>query len=325
MTKKILVPLDGSTISQSIVSWAGELARAMDGELRLLTVIDPKDFEVFEAVNNSVFEHENLSVFGGPVETAAKTPTDIIDALGIQFRIELEAKAKALGKAGIKAEVKIEYGSPAEVIVAEAKTQNVDMIAMTTRRGSALARGILGSVTDRVLHSTSVPVLTLHPNQIGNAMESNGLIRKIVIPLDGSELSETAVRPALEIARASKADVTFLRVVNTPLYAFDSGVLGAGALLYDREIEMGTQEEDAMAYLKGLVEEAGLMGIKAHATVRIGNASLQIASESITDSGSIVVMATSGASGLKRWVIGSVADKVIRSGNVPVLVIPHAK
>ena len=91
-------------------------------------------------------------------------------------------------------------GSPAETVVAEANTVGAYLIAMSTRNESALARGILGSVTDRVLHSTCIPLLILQPENMSDESVGSGFVQHIVVPLDGSMLSEEAIAPATALA-----------------------------------------------------------------------------------------------------------------------------
>jgi nucleotide-binding universal stress UspA family protein len=189
---------------------------------------------------------------------------------------------------------------------------------MATRRESALARGVLGSVTDRVLHSTSIPLLTLYPGEIHEFEKTNGGPERVIVPLDGSALSESAVKPAMEIVQASGAKVIFTEILR--LLFFGVGVAGMEYGAGDFGIDV--QKKEISSYLQGFVDDAELTGVKASANVRSGSPSQQIVEEASEIDGSIIVMASHGSGGLKRWVVGSVADKVIRSARRPVLVIP---
>jgi len=192
---------------------------------------------------------------------------------------------------------------------------------MSTRRESALARGILGSVTDRVLHSTTTPLLVLQPEDLEDDSVGTRFIRRIVVPLDGSTLSEQAVAPAVALARATGAELVFTEIVRIPTYGMEMGGLGYRSVHYAEAFSTELQEEEAARYLAAFVENAETAGLKAQAKVRTGNPSIQIVDEA-TAPGSVIVMATHGAGGIKRWMIGSVTDKAIRSAHRPVLVIP---
>ena len=149
MFKKILVPIDGSEESRTIVRWAAGLARANKAEITLLSVIDPEEFRIVE------------STAIGPFSTDA--PTEVIAEFVEKRKVELETEVETLRATGLAVGVIAIDGTPAETISAEAKKLDADLIAMSTRRESALARGILGSVTDRVLHSTTTPLRILQP------------------------------------------------------------------------------------------------------------------------------------------------------------------
>jgi len=205
MFKKILVPLDGSEHARKIVGWATGLARVLGAEIILLSVIDPEDIDILEATTRGL---EKRSATGGSaVGSAVRTPADVINRSIAQAENDLQVEAETISSAGVKSSISVGAGSPAEVIVSEAHAESIDLIAMATRRESALARGVLGSVTDRVLHSTSIPLLTLYPGEIHEFEKTSGGPERVIVPLDGSALSESAVKPAMEIAQASGAEI----------------------------------------------------------------------------------------------------------------------
>lgn len=307
MFRNILVPIDSSEESRTILRWAVGLAKATKSDLTLLSVIDTEDIQIVEA--------------GARGEELPTAPTGVITQIVEKVTAGLEAEAVELRRTGVAIDVKVVAGPPAEAIVAQAKVIGVDLIAMSTRRESALARGILGSVTDRVLHSTSTPLLILQPEYLTDESLGSGFVQHIVVPLDGSTVSESAVAPATELARATGAELVFTEVVKLPVYGMDMGGLGYGSVHYAEELDTKLQEQAAARYLQTFVEDAESAGLKAHAQVRVGNPSVQIVDEAAAE-GSIVVMATHGAGGIKRWVVGSVTDKAVRSAHRPVLVIP---
>jgi len=307
MFKRILVPIDGSEESRTIVRWAAGLARANDAEITLLSVVDPEEFRIVEATAIGSFSTD--------------APTEVIAEFVEKRKAELETEAQTLRATGLAVDVIAIEGAPAETIVAEAKKLDVDLIAMSTRRESALARGILGSVTDRVLHSTTTPLLVLQPEDLEDDSVGTGFIRRIVVPLDGSTLSEQAVAPAVALARVTGAELVFTEVVRIPTYGIEMGGLGYVSVHYAEAFSTELQEEEGARYLATFVENAETAGLKAQAQVSTGNPSIQIVDEA-TAPGSVIVMATHGAGGIKRWMIGSVTDKAIRSAHRPVLVIP---
>ncbi|MDA1279639.1 MAG: universal stress protein [Chloroflexi bacterium] len=314
MFKKILVPVDSSDESRTIVRWALGLARSMGSELTLLSVVDPEDIEIVDATTRPA-----------RIGSEVQQPSDVIDKVVKKVKSDLESEVAGLKSTGVNIHVRVVPGSPAESIVAEASLLGVDLIAMSTRRESALARGILGSVTDRVLHSTSTPLLILQPEDIEDDEKvGSGYLRHIVVPLDGSSLSEMAVAPANAIATATGAEIIFTGVVRVPVYGIDMGGVGYGPVHYAEQLDTELLEKKMADYLQQFVENAESAGVTARSSVRVGNPSIQIVEEAAAADGTIIVMATRGAGGIKRWVVGSVTDKTVRSAHRPVLVIPPA-
>ena len=320
MFKKILVPLDGSEHARKIVGWATGLARVLGAEIILISVIDPEDIDIFEATTRGL---EKRSPTGSSaVGSAVRTPADVINRAIAQAENDLQVEAETISAAGVKSSISVGAGSPAEVIVSEAHADSVDLIAMATLRESALARGVLGSVTDRVLHSTSIPLLTLYPGEIHEFEKTSGGPERVIVPLDGSALSESAVKPAMEIAQASGAEIIFTEILRLPFFGVGVAGIEYGAGDYAGNFGIDAQKREITEYLQGFIDDAENAGLKASANVRSGSPSQQIVEEASEIDGSIIVMASHGSGGLKRWVVGSVADKVIRSDRRPVLVIP---
>jgi nucleotide-binding universal stress UspA family protein len=311
MIRKVLVPVDGSDTSRTILRWATGLARSSGASIVLLSVVDPEDITFLEAAS-------------APISDGSDTPDKVLSEIVAKTKTSLEDAVAEVEQQGVEATLRVVSGSPAEKIVSEAESIGVDLIAMATRRESALARGVLGSVTDRVLHSTGIPLLALQPEEASAASEG-GLVRRIVVPLDGSELAENAVPLAVSIAKVTGAKLDYLRLVRLPIYGVDMGGVGYGSVHYAETLDTEVLEKEASEYLTAYVENAESAGVKAQAIVGVGNAALRIVDEVGGEPGTIVVMATRGAGGLKRWVVGSVADKVVRSAHVPVLVIPPTK
>lgn len=128
MFRKILVPIDSSDQSRTILRWAVGLAKATKSDLTLLSVIDSEDIQIVEA--------------GARGEERPTAPEGVITKITEKVAADLEVEAAELRGTGIGIDVKVVAGSPAESIVAQANVMGVDLIAMSTRRESALARGI---------------------------------------------------------------------------------------------------------------------------------------------------------------------------------------
>lgn len=141
--------------------------------------------------------------------------------------------------------------------------------------------------------------------------------KHILVPLDGSELAETALNDAFSLAEMSNADITLLQVIPTI-----EQVLGAetGYPIYIDQ-QWASKKTHVQDYLNAVCKRLGHKEIKVHTAIEMGSAPEIIISYAHNHPVDLIVMATHGWSGLKRWVYGSVADKVLRGADLPVLLI----
>jgi nucleotide-binding universal stress UspA family protein len=211
-------------------------------------------------------------------------------------------------------------GDPAEQILRVAKDLNVGLIVMTTHGRGALGRWAFGSVADAVTRTSPVPVFVVRP-QAGDSTIAPD-IRRVVVPLDGSPLAEEGLLTATSLAQrlhvpvhlVTAIDVTkLLPVEMMPTVAFD-------AALY---VETVAQlEADATAWLTQAAGQLQQEGVATTWAILHGSPF-----RAITDTvkpGDVIVMTSHGRSGAKRWLLGSVAEKLIREGPVPVVLVPPA-
>ena len=145
MISKILVPIDGSKVSQKAAKYAVDLAKQTGATLKLLSVID-NSFIIEQAVSSSTSPTHLKEVVEDYLKQSAQAATDAIVKLCKQNRIQCKAA--------------IRKGHPVEEIASEAKKSKVDLIVMGSHGKSALKAAILGSVTYGVLHKeTKIPML----------------------------------------------------------------------------------------------------------------------------------------------------------------------
>jgi nucleotide-binding universal stress UspA family protein len=199
-------------------------------------------------------------------------------------------------------------GDVASVLVDTARAEQADLIIMSTHGYSGLTRWVLGSVTEKVLRSAPCPVL---------AVRTARRHRRVLITLDGSPLSERALEPGLSIARSMQAEVTILRCVPQ---METNGQLDE----HERGLSRRMQEDlliEAREYLKVRSASSAQSGLSIRTDVRIGSPAEQILEYIETYGIDLLVMATHGRTGLKRWVYGSVTAKVLRSVSCSMLVI----
>jgi nucleotide-binding universal stress UspA family protein len=197
---------------------------------------------------------------------------------------------------------------------------------MSTHGRSGVARWLLGSVTDKVLLATTTPLLIVRSTEPLNPM-SEVQLKTVIVPLDGSVLAEQVLPHVATLAKALDLEVKLVRVhpsVEEYSRYFERQQIGSTATIYSGPYEVFSREADAQAmeYLHEVkmqlhhervwsVEESLLRGHPA-ATI------VDLARET---PGSLVAMTTHGRSGIGRWLLGGVADRVIRHSGVPALVV----
>ena len=144
------------------------------------------------------------------------------------------------------------------------------------------------------------------------------MYKKILVPLDGSELSESVLNHVVTIATSCQVPEVVLMRVREPL---DQGV----RIALDPEIAAELDEayhNEAANYLEKIATTLKRKGIAVKVEVLSGNPAEEIIKYSQRSGVDLIIMSTHGRSGVSRWVFGSVADKVIRQTEVPVLIRP---
>lgn len=146
------------------------------------------------------------------------------------------------------------------------------------------------------------------------------MFKRILVPLDGSALAEQAIPTAGRIARATGGTVVLLRAILPPVdYRYGPYMLQPSFTVLDQDVQEPLQE--ATHYLERIATSSYLAGVKTEVVVETGSAAPMIFSVTEEKDIDLIVMCTRGETGLKRWVLGSVAQKVARHAPVPVLVL----
>ena len=326
MMRRFLIPLDGTIVSEQICEWVAELGKALTPrpEMILFSVVKPP---LAELQGISEVDIEQPPAQGGVAERqgrVAQAPYEQAAPPGTAF--DLEQQANELRRAGLTVTTQIVAGEdPATEIVRAATDLDVDMIAMATHGGSPLARGILGSVTDRVIRMSERLVLVVRPPVAGEIHLAAQRPSTIIVPLDGKDLSARAVPIAEDLGRNLGAKLLFLNVVegfekiepSNEYAAAGEGQL-AGALQHQRAVAEGSR------VLEPYIGEATRKALNVEPEVDAGNPAKRIIEATERQRDSWVVMSTHGHTGLIRWLLGGTADKVIRATERPVLVVPLA-
>ncbi len=307
MYQRILVPLDGSKLSEQVLPYARLLAAAQHVPMRLLRVFNPV-----------------------PAEMTGPIPGQYVDRLATAFRNEatdyLEQIARPLRGDGVEISVAAHEGDAASLIVREAEQEPETLIAMCTHGRSGVGRWVLGSVTDKVLHSTTGFMLIVRADSEEGASPQVDF-GTIIIPLDGSPLAEQSLPVVAALAQPLGAKVSLVRATSSLEEALGSmsfqemgTIIGPGMPSPD-ELAMELDNE-AITYLDKIKESLNQQGVSSVDTrVLHGNPAGAIVDAAQESSGALVAMTTHGRSGAARWILGSVTDRVVRESGDPVLVI----
>lgn len=281
MQKRILVPMDGSPLSDRIVAQVRRLLVRQDAEVVLLTVVDP---------------------------TASKDDRLELDERVQRAKDHLNGVRDALVDQGAVVTVEVATGEPVATIVERARRIGAELVCMATHGRTGLSRWVRGSVAEAVVRSSTVPVFLANPNAL-DAAGGELRIGRILVPLDGSDVS-VGVLPSVEaIARLYDAEVILLRVEWTvPMATYPAEV---ATLRPPREVE---------ALLEPHRRRLEAAGLRVRSIAAYGPEASEILDAADREQVDLVAMSTHGRSGVSRWVFGSVAEQVIRHCGRPLLV-----
>jgi len=299
MFAKLLVPLDRSLLAEEAIGHAAALARRCDAALDLVLVHEP-------------FPHVSP---GDPLWREADLDSD-------QQYIEQIASELTTG-AKLAVTCAVMRGETAATICLRAKNVRADLIVMTTHGRTGMSRAWLGSVADAVMRHSSIPVLMLRPTERSRErLAARPPFAHVLVPLDGSATAADILSTATDFARANGADVALLRVV-PPV-----PILVPIDMTTPVAITPTIPDEPATAALaaekkKELAEVARQLhqqiGLPVDAHVYVGERPAEAINDFAAQHGIDVIAMTTQGRGASRLLLGSIADKVLRSSGLPVL------
>ena len=297
--RSILVPLDGSTFAEQAIPLASQIAQRTGGKLRLALV------------------HELPPPPHDP--TSARLYTSIELATRKSERGYLRGIQTKLREGGTRLSSAVTLtGEPRSALVQYIREMDIDLVIMATHGRGGIQRAWLGSVADHLIRNLEVPVLLVRPKENGSAPHQAPGVGQILVPLDGSPLAEEALDAAAALARAWDTELTLLQVVQPVVLSENSAFPFPTS--YDEELTAMSRGE-AEDYLCDLVERMHGQGIGATGAAVVGwNTVSSILNAARPERVALIVLATHGRGGLRRLALGSVADKLVRGADVPVLV-----
>ncbi len=286
MYERILVPLDGSALAESVLVRARPILTRPGTEVVVLRAID---------LVPAMFPTQPLA----DLNSASMLAT-------IQDEVEqyVERQVETLRADGVAAHGIVRTGSAGSTILDVAASGDVSLVAMSTHGRSGLARWVLGSVAEKVLRHAQVPILALHSfGASGVEFEGKPMsVQKILVPIDGSPISQRIAPHAIELARTFGASVEVFHAIES--------------------LTGETPVQTADVEVRAVRDEIARAGIAVEVVCRRGDAAGAIVDHAEGTGTDLVAMASHGRSGASRWLLGSVAEKVVRGTHLPVFLLP---
>ena len=225
----------------------------------------------------------------------------------------LAAECRSESKAEIS--VDLHSGPVGDVLQGYARRHHVDLIVMSTHGRTGLSRLSLGSVTDSLIRHTSIPVLVVKPQESYLHPQADRAFNKIVVPLDGSVLAEQVLPRVLSLAKLEDAEVSLVQVLVPRSYS-KKELADPDLSWWDRDVSL------AQAYLFRIASRLRRNGLIVTADIVIGeNAAHAIGDFASREKANLIAIATHGRGGLARMLRGSVADALMHSGVMSMLVL----
>jgi nucleotide-binding universal stress UspA family protein len=297
MFSKVLIPLDGSSLAEQALGVGAAIAHASGATVDVVSVHEPIVFDAAqqEPLDRSVWDETRRYVEGIAAELSSG--------------------------AGVSATHATFKGDAIECISGRVREIDADLIVMTSHGRTGLSRMWLGSVADGLIRNSRVPVLLLRPTDSAPQRPfAHPLYKHILVPLDGSAASEEVLPAALALAKCGSARISLLRVVELiPLVSAHS-VASFGytsPAFNDQAIaEMKTAAKQRLVGVAARLRDEGMdVDVEVVVEISVARTILDFARTHGVD---VIAMSTRGR-GVSRLLVGSVADKVLRGGDLPLL------
>lgn len=295
MFERILIPLDGSHSAEAGIPYVAELAARLGSEAILFHVCPPED-QPFHNMHQIYLR-------------------DVVNGL----ERNMEKRFPRCEDWAVRTETV--FGEPAEAICEYVEKNNIKLIVMAGQDGSGIKVSRLVNAFERVVRTLKIPMLLIRVQE-GRPIEGRKrLISRILVSLDGSGNSENAVTYAAELAQRLKASITLYRMAEGKSLRSD---LDEYAPLISTSV-LAAEEKGIRTYLIEIEKALRQKGIHVtHKVTQGADAAAEILEQGKEIKADLVVMASRGRSRIARWVFGSVAQKVLFEGDLPLLLVKEA-
>lgn len=299
MIRSILVPLDGSPFAEHALPLAAAVARRTGATLHLAhvhQVPSPPEFFSPELADLHVRQDEQTYL----ADVSRRLETDV----------PLARKTVLL------------FGEVPDALRRYAQREAVELVVMATHARGTVRRFWLGSVTDDLAAALTQPVLLVRPGEGKPDFDRAADLHSVVVPLDGSASAERALESAVEMARCFDAELALVRVAPpavVPDFLPEGGIL-VGGVSDEAEAAQRRECAEAKQYLDGVAARLAERGVRTRTDVVVrGSAAEGILAEADARHAGLIALETHARRGLSRVLFGSVAEDVVRGGEVPVL------
>lgn len=288
----ILVPLDFSEFSMKALEYAINLAEKYFSQITLLHAI-----VLFQ---DDIDEEERLQEY-----------EDMIRKREENIREYFTKNQREIERKGITVKSEIIRGiSAADTILEFINKLPIDIVIMGTHGRSGLKHLFQGSVAEKVVRLSPVPVLTVHRST------QNFCLKRLLVPIDFSLHSKKAIDFAISLADNFNANIDFVHVIEQDIHPsfYASGIYSISQI--DKDLKNRVIEN-----MKAFVEDQLNPDIKAEYVVCEGKSHKEIINLSKEEKTDMIVIATHGLTGMDYILLGSTTEKVVRWANSPVLTV----
>jgi nucleotide-binding universal stress UspA family protein len=298
--RSVLVPLDGSPFAEQALPWAAAIAGAARARLRLALVHQVPSPPPLDRATGALYAKIELALRKSEHEYLTK----------VAERVQ--------GQHQVQVTKAILQGVPARALGEYVREIGADLMVMTTHGVGGIRRAWLGSVADRLVRSLEIPMLLIRPRENSSVPGPAPEEPEIVVALDGSRRAEAVLPAAAALATVLGGKLVLIQMVRPvvlktdPPLPFPTG--------YDDELTRLSRAQ-AQDYLDDVVQQLNTQEVSTTGVAVLGGSAFDAIQDAARAPGTgMVALATHGRGGVRRLVLGSVADKLVRGGDLPVLI-----
>jgi nucleotide-binding universal stress UspA family protein len=314
MSARIVVPLDQSPVAESALPLARTLAKQLGARVTLLSVLDvPASFGHYARSEERAHaettpqrmpsEATPQSPYGNWTGWSGREPTakQIEEIASETAAAERYLDAIATTFNGESVETVVRYGRPAERILETAESRDNALVILASHGRGGLGRAVVGSVAAKVAHAATRPLFVVRAQRDSPGSGELDPIKRMLIPVDGSAFSEQAIAIVNEMFANTERNLHLINVIETPRFA---------------------NKAQSEGYVQWLVDRIDQPNVTVECEVVEGSPAARITEAADRHGVDLIAMSTHGRTGLDRFVIGSVAERVLQDADRPLLLVP---